>query len=217
MSTPTPTLTLSEAREDDAARIVDIHMAAFGANLMLLAQFPTPATREDLRVTLREKAIDEIQDPQWAVLVARDDANEIISFAKWRRPIPESELESYAEAPWKWPGGTRLDVLEEWTAKVEAAGDRLLERTPCYSLSYIGTDPNYERRGAASILVNWGLEHARRENVPVALESTKNAWPLYEKLGFCGEELISMTLEGVGDGGSSVLYEEMCFVFRPHI
>jgi ribosomal protein S18 acetylase RimI-like enzyme len=83
-------------------------------------------------------------------------------------------------------------------------------------LSYIGTDPNYERRGAASILVNWGLEHGKHENVPIALESTKNAWPFYEKLGFRGEHLISMTLEDLGDGGASVLYEEMCFLFRPH-
>jgi hypothetical protein len=41
-----PQLTLIEASEDDATRIADAHMAAFGTNLMLLAQFPTPAIRE---------------------------------------------------------------------------------------------------------------------------------------------------------------------------
>lgn len=127
-----PQLTLIEASEDDATRIADIHMAAFGSNLMLLAQFPTPAIRDKLRVTLREKVVDEIRDPQWAVLVVCDDTGKIISFAKWRRPIPESEWGVYVEAPWKWPEGTRLDVLEEWTWKVEEAGERLLGRTPCY-------------------------------------------------------------------------------------
>ncbi|GES65133.1 GNAT family acetyltransferase [Aspergillus terreus] len=53
-------LTLIEASEDDAPRIVDIHMAAFGTNQMLLAQFPTPAIRDELRVTLREKTVAEI-------------------------------------------------------------------------------------------------------------------------------------------------------------
>ncbi|KAJ5942085.1 acyl-CoA N-acyltransferase [Penicillium verrucosum] len=200
-----PQLTLIEASEDDAARIADIHMAAFGTNLMLLAQFPTPAIRDELRVTLREKAIDEIRDPQWAVLVVYDDAGTIISFAKWRRPIPESELDRYIEGPWKWPKGTRLDVLEEWTLKVEEAGGEIAGK---YTILL---------RGAASILVNWGVEHGKHENVPVALESTKNAWPFYEKLGFRGEYLISMTLEDFGDGGASVLYEEMCFLFAPHM
>jgi hypothetical protein len=127
-----PQLTLIEASEDDAARIADIHMAAFGTNPMLLAQFPTPAIRDELRVTLREKAIDEIRDPQWAVLVVYDGAGKIISFAKWRRPIPESEWDRYVEAPWKWPKGTRFDILEEWTSKVEEAGEKLLGNTPFY-------------------------------------------------------------------------------------
>lgn len=66
------------------------------------------------------------------------------------------------------------------------------------------------------MLVNWGLERGKQENVSVALESTKNAWPFYEKLGFRGEHLISMVSAGVEDGHGSVLYEEMCFLFRPH-
>ncbi|KAL4933219.1 GNAT family N-acetyltransferase [Aspergillus undulatus] len=211
-------LIISEATEADAARIADIHMAAFGSNHMLLAQFPTPAIREGLRISLREKAINEMRDPYWTVLVVRDEATyKIISFAKWQHAIPESEADSFVEMPWNWPAGTRLDILAEWTSKVEAAGEKLLGKTPCYSLTYIGTDPEYERCGAASMLVNWGLERAKSEQVPAALESTKNAWPLYQKLGFRGEELISMTLHGVGVGGSSVLYEEMCFVYRPHM
>jgi GNAT superfamily N-acetyltransferase len=166
--------------------------------------------------------------------VVCDNTGEIISFAKWRRPIPVSEWDIYVEVPWKWPEGTIFDVLEEWMSKVEEAGGELLGKTPCYcklfiryrressltnsneALSYIGTDQNYERLGAASMLVNWGLEHAKRENIPVALESTKNEKPFYEKLGFRGEQLIPMTMKGVGDSYASILYEEMCFLFMPH-
>lgn len=135
-----PQLTLREASEDDATRIADIHMAAFATNQMLLAQFPTPAIRAELWITLREKAVEEIRDPQWAVLVVCDGIGKIISFAKWTRPIPESALDEYVEAPWKWPNGTRLDVLEEWTSKVEEAGERLLGRTPCYCKRITDTD-----------------------------------------------------------------------------
>ncbi|KAL4939167.1 hypothetical protein BDV06DRAFT_199337 [Aspergillus oleicola] len=210
------TLTLTEATESDASRIADIHMAAFGSNHMLLAQFPTPEIRQGLWTALKEKALSEMQDPYWTVLVVRDAVTgETISFAKWQHPIPESEQDTYEEVPWKWPAETRLDILDEWTGKFVAAGEKLLGKTPIYSLSYFGTDPKYERRGAASMLVTWGLERARKENVPAALESTKNAWAFYERLGFKGEEMIPMTLDGVAEGGKSVLYEEMCFVFRP--
>jgi hypothetical protein len=63
------------------------------------------------------------------------------------------------------------------------------------------------------MLVKWGLERSRKENVPAALESTIDAAPFYENLGFKAEKQISMQLDGVGkDGG---VYEETCFVFRP--
>jgi hypothetical protein len=68
--------------------------------------------------------------------------------------------------------------------------------------------------------------------VPAYLESTLEAAPLYERFGFRAVERISMMLgkarggggEGGGDGGSEggkegegeeVIYEEICFLYRP--
>lgn len=82
-------------------------------------------------------------------------------------------------------------------------------------LTFIGTDPEHERRGAASLLARWGLERSMSENVPIALESTMDAVPFYERLGFRPEAHISMPLHGLGKDGESVLYEEVCLVFRP--
>ncbi|KAK2763218.1 hypothetical protein FQN54_009854 [Arachnomyces sp. PD_36] len=205
-------LTLSFAEEGDADRIADIHMASFGTNMMLRAQFPTPAVREGLRTSLIRKVIEEIRDPNWDILLARDQ-DEILSFAKWKRPIFDTS--TYTEAPWQWPEGTRMDVLDEWTRRVENVSEKVIGSAPCYSLSFIGTDPRHERRGAASMLIQWGMEHSMKEKVPIQLESTTVAWPLYEKLGFQAKETIHMLLEGVGDGGESVIYEELSCVFNP--
>ncbi|KLJ05608.1 hypothetical protein EMPG_10904 [Blastomyces silverae] len=204
-------LTLSKAEESDVGAIADIHLASFGGNMMLQAQFPTPALRAGLRISLMDKAREEIRDPQWAVLVIRDD-NEIISFAKWKRPVLDA---SYAEVPWRWPEGTRMDILNEWTKKVDDACSRVIGDTPCYCLSFIGTNPKYGGRGAASMLISWGLERSEIENVPIQLESTLVAWPLYKKLGFENKERIQMQLEGVGENGQSVLYEELSLVRWP--
>lgn len=64
------------------------------------------------------------------------------------------------------------------------------------------------------MLVNWALERSKRENVPIALESTMDAEPFYEKLGFRSEGCISMPV--VVDG-ESVVYREMCLVYRPSL
>ncbi|OJD27788.1 hypothetical protein ACJ73_00811 [Blastomyces percursus] len=204
-------LTLSEAEERDVGDIADIHLASFGENMMLRAQFSTPSLRAGLRISLMDKAREEIRDPQWVVLVIRD-GNEVISFAKWKRPVLDA---SYVEVPWRWPEGTRMDVLNEWTKKVDDACSRAIGDTPCYCLSFIGTHPKHGGRGAASMLIRWGLERSASENVPIQLESTIVAWPLYEKLGFEENERIQMQLEGVGEKGQSVLYEELCLLRWP--
>ncbi|KAL1956729.1 hypothetical protein VTO42DRAFT_6879 [Malbranchea cinnamomea] len=206
-------LTLCTAVESDAARIADIHMAAFGNNQLLLAQFPSPAVREALKTTIAEKTIAEMRDPKWAILVVKNEQSEIISFAKWCRPVEPEE--NYREPPWRWPAGANFDVLSEWTVKVEAETERVLGKTPCYRLSFLGTDPCHQGKGAASRLVQWGLEHSRRDLAPVALESTSNAAGFYERFGFRAEGRISMRLHGVGENEASIMYEETCFVFRP--
>ncbi|QSS53970.1 GNAT family acetyltransferase [Histoplasma capsulatum var. duboisii H88] len=207
-------LTLSNAEECDVGDIADIHLASFGENMMLQAQFPTPALRAGLRISLMEKAREEIRDPQWAVLVVRNQ-NEIISFAKWMRPVLDAD--SYVEVPWRWPEGTRMDILNEWARKVEDASSSVIGSTPCYCLSFIGTHPSYERRGAATMLIQWGLERSVKENVPIQLESTIVAWPLYKRLGFEDKKRILMQLEGLRKDGQSVLYEELSLVCKPEV
>lgn len=126
-------LHVSPASETDAPRIAAIHMAAFGTNAMLLAQFPSPTVRENLQICIATKALADIKDPNVAVLVVRDDANgddEIISFAKWSLPVPQGAM--CVEAPWLWPEGTNLKVLNEWTAVVEGAKERVVGKGACY-------------------------------------------------------------------------------------
>ncbi|KAI1939455.1 hypothetical protein LOZ66_002767 [Ophidiomyces ophidiicola] len=207
-------LILSKAKESDATRIADIHMAAFGSNEMLLAQFPTPAARKGLWVSLVEKVVSELRDPKWAILVIlHHNHRKIISFAKWCLPISKSE--GYEEHPWRWPKETNMAILNQWTKKIGAANDKILRDLPCYRLSFIGTDPKYQGLGAASLLLKWGLDRSREENVPTVLEATPNATPFYQKFGFSAEERISMQLEAVNRNREPVLYEEIYFVSWP--
>ncbi|MCJ1280204.1 hypothetical protein MMC21_008031 [Puttea exsequens] len=200
-------LNLIYASEQDASRIADIHMAAFANNGMLLAQFPTSAVRDGLRDSIARKALDDILDPHTAVLLVQDNEleGEIISFAKWSLPSSTSDN----EAPWIWPEGTRLDILDQWTQRVEGASSKVLGDESCYRLHFIATHPDHERRGAATILITWALDRCRKDEKLAYLESTSVAWPLYTRLGFTPGEKISMTFQ---DGSA---YEEVGYLFRP--
>lgn len=117
------------ATEQDAEQIAAVHMAAFGSNAMLCAQFPTPASRQKLKLCITQKALDDIRDPKIAVTVVRDPTK-VISFAKWSLPVLESE--TYEESPWIWPDDTDFEVLSQWTEKVEFAKQKILGNAPCY-------------------------------------------------------------------------------------
>lgn len=79
-------------------------------------------------------------------------------------------------------------------------------------LSFLGTDPAHERRGAASLLLKWGLDRCTRDGVSAYLEGTVDAGPLYYRHGFKAAGNISMTLKQIGN---PVIYEETCFLYTP--
>ena len=84
-------------------------------------------------------------------------------------------------------------------------------------LSFIGTDPHHECRGAASLLLQWGLEHCKKDEVPAYLESTIDAGSLYQKHGFEAAETLSILLDSTAKDIAPVIYREICFVFRPSV
>ena len=77
----------------------------------------------------------------------------------------------------------------------------------------MGTDPSYRGRGAASLLLAWGVEQCEMHGAPAYLESTLEAAGFYQKRGFTPVETFSLDIShGVGGGG---IYSETSFVYVP--
>uniref|UniRef100_A0A0B7K9Y3 N-acetyltransferase domain-containing protein n=1 Tax=Bionectria ochroleuca TaxID=29856 RepID=A0A0B7K9Y3_BIOOC len=206
------------ATRQDAPRIAEIHMAAFGTNAMLLAQFPTPAIRQALQISIENKALADIDDPKTTVLVVAvgsDDPEKsldnVISFAKWSHPVDPSE--GYVEPPWIWPEGTDLETLAAWTARAAEAETRSLGSTPCYRLSFIGTEPSYGSHGAGSLLVQWGIQQSNTTGSPLYLESTEEAAAFYKKNGLLAGEVISLPIRLDGNSETQI-YKEIVFSYH---
>lgn len=136
MQTYAMPLKLDLATPADAPRIAEIHMAAFGPNAMLRAQFPSPQVRRALQKSIENKALADIRDPKTTVLIVRDVKNPeertwlTVAFAKWSHPIEEGE--DYTEPPWVWPDGTDMGVLNAWTEALEKASSQVVGSDPCY-------------------------------------------------------------------------------------
>lgn len=72
----------------------------------------------------------------------------------------------------------------------------------------MGTDPAYQRRGAASLQLAWATEIADREGLTCWVEASPVSVPVYRKFGFnVQEEVVSRLDES--HGGRSYIYTSM--------
>ena len=53
-----------------------------------------------------------------------------------------------------------------------------------WCLSAVAVDPDHQCQGIGKTLIEWGIEQASQDNVPVCLEASAKGIGLYEKLGF---------------------------------
>ena len=51
-------------------------------------------------------------------------------------------------------------------------------------LDTLGTHPDYQRRGAGSMIVQWGCDMADRDGVAAYVDASKEGAGLYKKFGF---------------------------------
>lgn len=61
----------------------------------------------------------------------------------------------------------------------------------------LATDPEYQRQGAASLLVQWGCDLADRNGAAIYIASSSEGVGLYRKFGFELLEGLDDTPEGV--------------------
>lgn len=78
--------------------------------------------------------------------------------------------------------------------------------SPCWVLMHMVTRPSQRGRGAAGLLIQWGVQQAEGGGVPAYLEAGVMGQPIYERHGFRAVgELIRVDLGGVGGKGEFVM------------
>ncbi|KAI8936196.1 hypothetical protein NX059_006627 [Plenodomus lindquistii] len=83
------------------------------------------------------------------------------------------------------PPGTRLDVLMSLLTPIRTAQlDIMGTSEPYFMLNGLVTHPEHRGRGAAGMLLEWGLEKADDEGLVTYLDCTEMGRPMYERRGW---------------------------------
>ena len=121
------------------------------------------------------------------------NTGKIVSSGRWVRPYAEdTKIESAAEQPGheegRWTDQFMQTCDEELATAVFGAFDRnhakFMELKRHWYMELLVTDPDYKGQGAASLILQYGLNLADVDNLPCYIDATPEGKPLYERLGW---------------------------------
>ncbi|KAF4624968.1 hypothetical protein G7Y89_g13205 [Cudoniella acicularis] len=208
-------ITVREATLADLDTILQIRLASFQGTEQWQYRYPFYHNYpEDHAISSRRRIEEYLKDETGAsghVMLAETPCSEDsevkipIAWAVWRMPSSHDELVSAAELQ-------TPEVLKQFPrrdtnlAHVKAFKSACkVARETCFGSKYgnkqmflhnISTQPDYQRRGAATALIQWGMSFAEREGVPVTLLSNSVGIHLYTQLGFKSLGSVEVRVEG---------------------
>ncbi|KAL3705681.1 hypothetical protein TMatcc_009354 [Talaromyces marneffei ATCC 18224] len=104
----------------------------------------------------------------------------LVAFGKWDLSMPEERGRRFPQ----WHPSSPYERCEEFIDILEKERMRVMGDEKHYYLDTVGTHPNYQRRGAGSMLVQWGCDLADRDDVSAYVDASKEGAPVYQKHGF---------------------------------
>ncbi|KAJ5484229.1 acetyltransferase [Penicillium expansum] len=182
---------------EDSSSLMDLWFAAFsdpGSRRL----FPnTPGVRKWLEDAIYQ---DLLQRPFQTYLKivdlgskGADGRPRIAAYAKWDSSTPKERGPRYPP----WHDDMPKELCQAFVGRGESNRKRVMG-----DLGHIfATHPDYQRQGAASMLVQWGCDLADVEGLAAYVSASKNGASLYAKFGFVdcsnsGQETTSMARRG---------------------
>lgn len=82
------------------------------------------------------------------------------------------------------PPELKVDILMALLTPLREAQASIMGSKPYLMLNTLATHPDHHKRGAATMLLKWGLERADELGLDMYLDTSRVARPIYEKYGF---------------------------------
>ncbi|CAK4034948.1 acyl- n-acyltransferase [Lecanosticta acicola] len=191
------TLRVEPALEEDIPRLMEIVAPAFGdfSYSQLIGETNTPSDRNAMGQRQAYAWKEHLKHYKLPIgikcthIEPATGSEKIISSANWviydRARTEEEYLEPHCLVGADWvQDEKRRERAKSATKSVVQGRIRWMGGRPHGLLMYMATDPAYRRLGAATKIVQWGLERCRELGIPAYLEASDEGAPVYEKLGF---------------------------------
>ncbi len=218
-----PAFALVPASPSDLEAVARVQFAACATDHGFPMIFPAGATLSSITHFVRSYEDDMDNDPTCHIMLVKEAlSGEVASFAVWHFYPPRSRDDIDREMlmeNFPLPNDANKELgnrlIHNSTRKrheVVAAAIRSQRPYACefrsshtmtanplpdtdhpVDLAAVGTNPKYQRQGAASLLLRWGLERADDHGLATYVEGTSAARRLYEKHGF--KEVAKLQLE----------------------
>ncbi|KAI1425384.1 acyl-CoA N-acyltransferase [Xylaria sp. FL1777] len=203
-------LELQPAIEADAERVAQIEREAFGTNefnqILFPGPFPEPAPGKTTRAEELAKIFREDPSTRWLKVVDTDLApteenRQMIGFAQWNvndgTQVPPPRR-VFGE-------GCNVEACEAVFVGLQDARMSYLEKKHLH-LRLLFVDPKHQRRGAGAMLVNWGVEEAKKLGLPAYLEASTEGHSLYLRSGFRDIKIQSIDMTKWGKPDNHITY-----------
>ncbi|MCJ1434230.1 hypothetical protein MMC27_003597 [Xylographa pallens] len=188
-------LVLQPIVEADMEHAIEIQDRAFSTELWDQIMFPNGMSAA-VKTVMVERARKDFQDPRTVFMKVVDTErnNEMISFARWsiyKQERPESDWNKPRETR-DWGPDANNEALNEFMGAMDGKRKKLMAGEPHCLLGLLDTHPDHQRRGAGSMLVQWGTNVADEAGLRCYLEATQAGRHLYLQKGF--KDVVSLPL-----------------------
>ncbi|KAI0506119.1 acyl-CoA N-acyltransferase [Xylaria bambusicola] len=204
-------LELQPATEADAERAAEIEREAYGPNefssVLFPGPFPDPVPGKNTRAEELAKAKREDPSIRWLKVVDTDltpteDNKQMVGFAQWNI----NDGSQLPPQPRVFHAGCNKEACEAVFSSLDEVRRKRSTGVKHVHLRFLHVDPKHQRRGAGAMLVNWGVEEARKLGLPAFLESSPAGHSLYLRQGFRDINIHSIDFTKWGKDANHITY-----------
>ncbi|EXJ77805.1 hypothetical protein A1O3_10034 [Capronia epimyces CBS 606.96] len=210
-----PAFVVLPATPSDLEAVARLQFDACASDHAFPVLFPRGGTLTSITHFVNSYGNDMENDPSCHIMIVKEAlSREVVSFAIWHFYPPRSQDEIEEEMlihEFPLPS----DSNKELGNKLLHASIRKRHEVVATNIGaerpYACTSPQYQRQGAGSLLLDWGLERADDRGLATYVEASPAAVRLYQRHGFKEVDRLALDLLPYKEGD----YVNLCMVRRP--